>query len=196
LEGVAVKAVEAQIQEMNTPTLRLNGLILVLGSPNSEDGRLYSVARERCRLALDEYAVRAGWKLLLTGGYGAHFNTTGQPHAAYLKDYLTARGVPEGDVVEFAGSRNTIEDASLSKPIVLSYGVAHILVVTSDYHEARARYVFEREFADTHVEIAFSIAPTDEAACELDLNALKRHEGEALQRLKRLDEKTSRINHE
>ena len=168
---------------MGTSTPHLNGLIVVLGSPNSEEGELYSVARERCRLALDEYAVRAGWKLLLTGGYGAHFNTTGRPHAAYLKDYLTARGIPEGDVVEFAESRDTLEDASLSKPIALNYGVAHILVVTSDYHEARARYVFEREFADTHVEIAFSIAPTDEAACELDLDALKRHEREALARL-------------
>ncbi len=172
---------------MSTPTPRLGGLIVVLGSPNSEEGELYSVARERCRLALDEYAGRAGWKLLLTGGYGAHFNTTGQPHAAYLKDYLTARGIPEGDVVEFAESRNTLQDASLSKPIALKYGVAHILVVTSDYHAARARYVFAKEFADTDVEIAFSIAQTDEAACELDLDALKRHEGEALERLKRLD---------
>jgi uncharacterized SAM-binding protein YcdF (DUF218 family) len=169
---------------MNTSTPHLNGLIVVLGSPNSEDGELYSVARERCRVALDEYAVRAGWKLLLTGGYGAHFNTTGQPHADYLKDYLTARGIPEDDIVEFAESRNTIEDASLSKPIVLNYGVAHILVITSDYHAARARYVFEREFADTRVEIAFSVAHTDQAACELDLEALKRHEREALDRLK------------
>jgi uncharacterized SAM-binding protein YcdF (DUF218 family) len=173
--------------EMETSTPHLSGLILVLGSPNSEEGELYSVARERCRLALVEYAGRAGWKLLLTGGYGAHFNTTGQPHAAYLKDYLTARGIPEGDIVEFAESRNTIQDASLSRPIALKYGVAHILVVTSDYHAARARYVFEREFADTGVEIAFSIAQTDEAARELDLDALKRHEGEALERLKRLD---------
>jgi uncharacterized SAM-binding protein YcdF (DUF218 family) len=163
------------------------GLIVVLGSPNSEAGELYSVARERCRLALEEYAGRAGWKLLLTGGYGAHFNTTDQPHAAYLKRYLTARGVPESDIVEFAESANTLEDASLSKPIALKYGVVHVLVVTSDYHAARARYVFEREYADTGVEIAFRIAQTDEAACELDLEALKRHEREALARLKRLE---------
>ena len=62
-----------------------------------------------------------------------------------------------------------------------------ILVITSDYHQARARYVFEREYADTNVKIAFSIAQTDEAACELDLEALKRHEREALERLKRRD---------
>jgi uncharacterized SAM-binding protein YcdF (DUF218 family) len=167
----------------------MNGLIVVLGSPNAEDGALYSIARERCRLALDEYARRDGWKLLLTGGYGAHFNTTDQPHAAYLKDYLTARGIPEADIVEFAESSNTLEDASCSKPIVRQYEVQEILVITSDYHQARARYVFEREFADTDVEIAFSVAQTDEAACELDLEALKRHERQALERLRRLDGK-------
>jgi len=168
---------------MSTPNV--NGLIVVLGSPNSEDGELYSVAQERCRLALDEYTKHPGWKILLTGGYGAHFNTTHQPHAEYLKRYLTARGVPEADILEFAESSNTIQDAYLSKPIVRKYGVKHILVITSDYHQDRVRYVFEREFADTDVEIEFSIAQTDEAACELDLEALKRHEREALERLKR-----------
>jgi uncharacterized SAM-binding protein YcdF (DUF218 family) len=83
-------------------------------------------------LALDEYARHDGWKLLPTGGYGAHFNTTHQPHAAYLKGYLTAHGIPEEDIVEFAESSNTIEDATLSKPIVLGYGVKHMLVITSD----------------------------------------------------------------
>jgi len=167
---------------MSTPYV--SGLIVVLGSPNAEDGRLYSVAKERCQLALNEYASRPGWKILLTGGYGAHFNTTHQPHAAYLKRYLTARGIPRNDIVEFAESSNTIEDASLSKPIVHRYAVRHILVITSDYHQDRARYVFEKEFANTEVRIEFSIAQTDETVCELDLEALKRHEREALERLK------------
>lgn len=170
---------------MDMPTSYVSGLIVVLGSPNAEDGELYSVARERCQLALDEYANRPGWKILLTGGYGAHFNTTHQPHAEYLKRYLVGRGVPEADIVEFAESSSTIQDASLSKPIVREYRVKHILVITSDYHQDRAQYVFEKEFADTDVRIEFSFAQTGEADCELDLEALKRHEREALERLKR-----------
>lgn len=169
--------------DMSKP--QVNGLIIVLGSPNSENGELYSVARERCRLALAEYASHPGWKLLLTGGYGDHFNTTHLPHAQYLKRYLVGRGIPEADIVEFAESSNTIQDASLSKPIVREYGAKRIVVITSDYHQDRARYVFEKEFAGTNVRIEFSIAQTDEAVCELDLEALKRHEREALERLKR-----------
>ena len=165
-------------------TLSISGVIVVLGSPNSEDGELYSIGKERCALALKQYARRSGWKLLLTGGYGAHFNTTDQPHAAYAKEYLVKRGVPSQAIVEFAESSNTLEDASLSKPIVLKYGAPEILVVTSDYHVDRVSYIFEREFAGTEVRIQFSASQTDEEACGFDLQAQKKHEQEALAKLR------------
>jgi uncharacterized SAM-binding protein YcdF (DUF218 family) len=162
-------------------------MIVILGSPNSEAGQLYSVAKERCELALAECAKRSDWKLLLTGGYGAHFNTTDQPHAAYLKHYLVKRGIPSQEIVEFAESTNTLQDASFSKPIVLKYGVSEIVVVTSDYHIDRARYVFEREFADTGVRIKFLVSHTDEATCEFDLETQKKHEQQALAKLRERD---------
>jgi uncharacterized SAM-binding protein YcdF (DUF218 family) len=178
----------AQMLDVDAGADTLSGLIVVLGSPNTDQGELYSIAKERCVLALTEFARHPGYKILLTGGYGAHFNTTNQPHAAYLKRYLTSRGIPEDCFVEHAESSNTLEDASLSKPIALKYGARQLLVITSDYHLDRARYVFEKEFADTRIAITFSTSRTDEAACQLDLEDLKRHEGEALARLKRLNE--------
>ena len=168
-------------------TRPIRGMIVVLGSPNSEDGELYSIAKDRCALALKQYARRSGWKLLLTGGYGAHFNTTDQPHAAYVKEYLVKRGVPSQAIVEFAESSNTLQDASLSKPIVLKYGAPLILVVTSDYHADRARYIFEREFAGTEVRIQFSSSQTEEKACEFDMETQKKHEQEALAKLRESD---------
>ena len=168
-------------------TLSISGMIVVLGSPNSEDGQLTSVGKERCELALAEFTRRSGWKILLTGGYGAHFNTTDQPHAAYLKQYLVSRGVPSQAIVEFAESGNTLQDASLSKPIVLKYGVPVIVVVTSDYHVDRALYIFEREFAGTEVRIEFSASQTNEEACEFDLETQKKHEQEALAKMREKD---------
>jgi len=171
-------------------TLPVRGMIVVLGSPNSEEGELYSVAKERCELALEEYARRPQWRLLLTGGYGAHFNTTDRPHAAYVKEYLVKRGVPGQAIVEFAESSNTLQDASLAKPIVLKYGAPEIVVVTSDYHLDRARFVFEREFAGTEVRIQFSASQTDEEACAFDLASQKKHEQEALARLMESDKQS------
>ena len=162
-------------------------MIVVLGSPNSETGQLSSIAKERCELALAEYTKRPGWKLLLTGGYGAHFNTTDQPHAAYVQRYLVSRGIPAQDILEFVESANTLQDASFSKPIVQKYGVSEVVVVTSDYHIDRARYIFEQEFADTSVRINFLASQTDEATCEFDLDAQKKHEQQALAKLKESD---------
>jgi len=169
-------------------TLPVKGMIAVLGSPNSEDGELYSVGKERCALALAEYGRCPGWKLLLTGGYGAHFNITEQPHAAYVKEYLLKRGVPSQAIVELAESTNTLEDAALSKSIVLKYGAPEIVVVTSDYHLDRARTIFERAFAGTGVLIQFVASQTDEEAYPYDLEAQKKHEQEAVAKLREKDE--------
>jgi uncharacterized SAM-binding protein YcdF (DUF218 family) len=173
-------------------TKPIKGMIVVLGSPNCENGELQSIGKERCELVLAELAKRSGWKILLTGGYGAHFNTTDQPHAAYLKHYLVKRGVPSEVIVEFAESTNTLQDASLAKSIVLKYRVPEIVVVTSDYHIDRARYVFEHEFADTEVHLEFAVSQTEEEACAFDLKAQKKHEQEALAKLKERNIKKKR----
>ena len=138
----------------------LKGLIVALGSPNSNDGELYHPAKERCELALLEYKRNSNYKILLTGGFGKHFNITSKPHAFYLHEYLLSKGVPENDIIEYALSTNTLEDASLSKKIVLKYDIKRLLVITSDYHYNRARYVFEREYSELDIKINFSIAKT------------------------------------
>ncbi|MBN2011198.1 YdcF family protein [candidate division KSB1 bacterium] len=161
-----------------------NGLIILLGSPNSPAGKLYSIARERCERAIHLGKKYPDYKFLLTGGFGDHFNTSNRPHAFYLMQFLQAYGIPRNRFVDFAESRNTLEDASLSKPIVLKYQSMKIIVVTSDYHFDRAKFVFECEYADTDVMIQFSVTQTNEAMCEIDLAQIKAHEINALKNLK------------
>lgn len=160
-------------------------LILVLGSPNSDSGELYLPARERCDLAISLYhrSSTSNHKILLTGGFGRHFNTTSRPHAFYLQEYLLSRGIPEKDILGFVSSSNTLEDASLSKEIVLKYGVQHVRVITSDYHSERAKTVFKREYAGSGIEIRFCVCETDVQRCEFDLVPLIRHEQNALRKL-------------
>ena len=55
-----------------------------------------------------------------------------------MRDWLTARGVPEGDVVAETESFNTRENLENAKAIMDSRGLSRALVVTSDYHVARA----------------------------------------------------------
>ena len=156
------------------------GIIIVLGSPNDEHGGLFSIGIERGEAARQLLAGRPGWKLLLTGGFGAHFNTADKPHAYYLQRWLQGHGVADEVFLPWALSRNTLEDASLARPIVVAAGTTRAVVVTSDYHLDRARFVFEREFASTTVELEFSSTQTDESICRLDLVAMRKHETEAL----------------
>lgn len=161
-----------------------HGMIVVLGSPNSEKGELYSIAKERCDRAYELWKSLPHYKILMTGGFGAHFNKTAEPHAAYLKNHLVSLGIPESCFVEFAESQNTIEDASLSKPILLKYQVREAIIITSDYHFDRANYIFDRYFSDTEIHFQFSITNTNESVCEFDLEPIIRHEKEALAKLK------------
>jgi uncharacterized SAM-binding protein YcdF (DUF218 family) len=160
------------------------GLLIVLGSPNDEHGTLHSVAIERCQAALRLHRDNAESEFLLTGGFGAHFNTTARPHAHYLREWLLAQGAEPGAFLPFAESRNTLEDASLSKPIALASGARLAVVITSDYHLERARFVFQREYAGSGIQLVFLGTKTDETICLLDLAALRKHEAEALARLR------------
>lgn len=161
----------------------LPGLIVILGAPNDEAGNLSAIAQGRAERGYAEY-VRlrtAGWKLLLTGGFGAHFNTTDKPHAYYIRQNLLQRGVPATDIVGWAESRNTIEDGFFSRPLVERYGVTNLLIVTSDFHLGRANYVFAHVFPT----VALTFALVDYLAqCPIEeQRRIVEHETRGLQRL-------------
>ncbi|HVU26344.1 MAG TPA: YdcF family protein [Verrucomicrobiae bacterium] len=154
--------------------------IIVLGAPNDERGVLSSIAIERCQQAVQEYRKHPESKIIPTGGWGEHFNTTSQPHGHYLAAYLQAQQIPAGAFVECAESSNTIEDAKLCRPIVERHGFRKLIVVTSDFHRARAQFLFTREFPDILIE--FSVSKTNLPELELKKRVL--HEQAALAKLK------------
>ena len=82
--------------------------------------------------------------------------------------------------MEGAESTNTIEDATLSRPIIDRHGFGQLIVVTSDFHLARARFLFEREFPGFALE--FCAAKTHLPEAELRTRVL--HETSALARLR------------
>jgi uncharacterized SAM-binding protein YcdF (DUF218 family) len=128
------------------------GLIIILGSPNADDGALPAMALGRVALGYARHC-ELGWPLLLTGGFGEHFNRTTLPHAHYLQDWLLARGVATTAILPFVLSRHTGEDAQLARPIVEATGARQLLVVTSDFHVARATWHFRAVFPDYAVEV-------------------------------------------
>ena len=162
----------------------IKSAIVVLGSPNAKDGRLFDVAIQRCELALSEYKNHPDYKFLLTGGYGAHFNETNLPHAYYLAQYLIKSGVPENDILEYAESANSKEDATLSKPTIKKHNIKNIVIITSDYHLDRTQYIFKHIFMDLNINISFKVVQSDLENSEINIAELIEHEKIALEELK------------
>ena len=154
-------------------------IIVVLGAPNHDDGRLGPAAEGRAQAALRAYADRPGARLLLTGGFGAHFNRTSRAHAAYLADHLVAAGVPSAAILGEVHSGNTVEDAAMCAARLSGSGL-QLVVVTSDFHAARARLLFEREFG-ARATIEIVVAPAGLPPREL-CEAIT-HEARAIARL-------------
>ena len=161
----------------------IDGLIVILGSPNDAQGNLSAMGQRRVAKGYAEYLrLRCnGWKILLTGGFGAHFNRTDKPHAFYACQQLLAWGVPPIDMVEFAESGHTVEDAVLSRPIVEHYGVQNLLVVTSDFHMPRAEFIFSKVFAARH--LCFVAAEHLPLCSQAEQQRLLAHEAQALRNL-------------
>jgi hypothetical protein len=165
-------------------TQHIPGLVVILGSPNDAAGNLSEMGKGRVRLGFETYRTLEpdGYRLLLTGGYGEHFNTTTQPHAYYAQELLHTMGVPAAHIVEFAESRNTVDDALKSRPIVEKYGAERLVVVSSDFHIARVRCVFERVFPDKQLE--FLGADYLEACTAEERERLLAHEARELTSLR------------
>jgi uncharacterized SAM-binding protein YcdF (DUF218 family) len=159
----------------------MNGIIIILGSPNDEQGNLSEMATKRLAQGLSEWRKHKGYKILCTGGFGEHFNTTDRPHALYAVQHLIGKGVSKSDILEIVKSRNTVEDAVLSKPIIVKHGVSTLVIVSSDFHMDRVRHVFKRVFKG--FDLTFSSAKT--FFSKERIRALRNHEKRELDYLKK-----------
>jgi uncharacterized SAM-binding protein YcdF (DUF218 family) len=170
---------------LDTPQDKTPTAIIVLGSPNEDDGKLYQIAKDRCSEAIKLYRSNSGFKFILTGCKVEHFNKAPESHAFYLKKHLIESGIPEVVILGLAESANTIEDASKSREIVVKYGIKKIIIVTTDFHVDRTRFIFSEIFRGLNVNIEYKGVETRQEDTKLDLDSLKAHEKWALERLKK-----------
>lgn len=155
-------------------------LIVVLGSPNTDEGELLAIAHSRLNKAIEVFPSHPNATILLTGGFGEYFNRTNQPHALLAYKYLLQNGIKSNAIcTEFALSSNTIEDAECSIPIVQHLNANPILLVTSDFHMPRAQFPFEANFPNYQVLPVIATTPKSISTKDLSL-----HESSQLKELK------------
>ncbi len=122
----------------------MSGIIISLGNQNDESGYLLSIAQNRLNKTIGLWKKYPDFKIIPTGGFGKHFNTTSRPHGEYAREYLIKQGIPKEQILEVVQSSNTFEDALLSIEVIKQVGPRKIYVVTSWSHMLRARLVFKK----------------------------------------------------
>jgi hypothetical protein len=147
-------------------------LIIVLGHFD-DTVHLTSTGRERldAGMALHRARTRRGSMLTVTGC------AQGRPRTLEVQAYLSLYDATPVDLID---SHNTAEDAYLTEALVVKYAPARLVVVTSDYHVERSRFIFEQVFTRLPVEMC----PVPHVTSEDERCTLNAHESHALEALR------------
>lgn len=111
---------------------------IVFGAGLYRDGSPMPVLKERIETGVALYEAGVVEKLLMTGDN--RFEYYDEPTAMY--DYAIELGVPEDDIVRDFAGRRTYDSCVRAKQI---FGLDEAILVTQEFHEARAIYLCEAE---------------------------------------------------
>lgn len=161
------------------------GCIMILGAPNDLSGNLSFLAKTRLKQGYQVLSQHPNFKILLTGGFGKHFNETSLPHWTYAKEFLIQELAvsPESFLPEAIESSNTVEDIEKAQPLFQKYRFRKIIIVTSEFHLKRVQYIVGMALNSYLGSILFSYVPDKELDAAL-LKNLYEHENQALAYLK------------
>ena len=110
--------------------------IIVLGAQVYPNGEPSVQLAWRLDKAAEAYALH-GVPVVVCGAQGGNEPCT---EAEVMKRYLTAKGIPEGMILEDPDSFNTNENLENAQELLnqMSGNICRVLIVTSDYHVPRA----------------------------------------------------------
>jgi len=120
--------------ETHLPEIKDSDVIIVLGAQVKQDGTPSVALERRLTAALETYKTDPQ-VIICCGAQGSD-----EPAAEgdVMCAWLISRGVKEEDAVAETKSFNTRENLNYAKEIMRERGLSQALIVTSDYHVARA----------------------------------------------------------
>lgn len=121
-------------------------LLIVLGSTNDRWGHISPIGLGRLSKGLELIEALPHLKLLLTGGFSKGEKISEYPYAHYARQFMLSKGVTADRILALALSRDTIEDAKLALAVIKDQPFDEYIIVTSDFHMDRAKYIFEKVF--------------------------------------------------
>lgn len=126
---------------------RAADVIIVLGGGINGDGSLGESSRQRVDKGVELYKKRAAPYLIMSGK-GGFLSETQLPftEAEVMKKYAVTLGVDPKDVFLEEKSKDTIGNAYFTRKLSEDKKWKRFIVVTSDYHLKRSKYIFRKIF--------------------------------------------------
>jgi len=133
-------------------TPQFDAIVVLGGSINaaaSDDrGRIQTNdSDERIIAAFRLYQAKVAPLVLVSGGSG-NPAWPDKREAPLMSDLLETMGVPRNAIIIEDSSRNTYENATLSKPLLDKVGAKRIVLVTSAWHMRRSAAIFRKQGYD------------------------------------------------
>lgn len=94
--------------------------------------------RNRLTVALPAILANPASKIIVTGGV----KRDGQTEAAWMRRWLTDRGIDDSRIIIEGKASSTIGNAANSVPLMLAGGITSCTIVTYDSHQRRAAVLF------------------------------------------------------
>ena len=79
--------------------------------------------------------------------------------AELMKRHAMELGVPEAAIIVEPQADSTYDNAVYSKNLVVQYGMHSAIIVSSDSHMQRVRFIFDRIYSGTGVKLVYCAAP-------------------------------------
>ena len=127
--------------------------ILVLGgsinaSASDDKGRIQTNdSDERIMAAARLFQAKVAPLILVSGGSG-NPAWPDKKEAPLMADLLETMGIPRNAIIIEDGSRNTYENATLSKPLMDKVGAKRVVLITSAWHMRRSAAIFCKQGYD------------------------------------------------
>jgi uncharacterized SAM-binding protein YcdF (DUF218 family) len=117
------------------------GVIVALGGGITADGEPRSATVARALRAAALYRSGRAQRIVMSGAYGMYDPPPPLAEATAMAQIAAAVGVPAASIAAEARSRDTIGNIWFTKPLLGGPGGQRVIVVTSDWHAARVRYL-------------------------------------------------------
>ncbi|KZN49196.1 YdcF family protein [Pseudoalteromonas luteoviolacea] len=150
----------------------MDKVIIVLGHKNDNQGHLSPLSIARCELALELFKSQQNSRLICTGSFGANFNQAAIAHAHINQQYLINNGIKAAHFLPSALSRFTIEDATLTYPILKQPNAPQVDIISSDFHIPRVQLIFDKVMPSMKKNYLSAPSPISSQA----LRQLEKHE--------------------